>query len=453
METSSILKTVLNQNLLMQQKPAVFRPGQIITGEISKLFPHQLAEVQVGSHKIIAKLEVPLSVNEKYWFQVQPGEGQIHLKMIAAIDDKGNQLNRNHSIWLLNQFRLPSTKENIQLINLFLKEQLPITKDNIQQAAVLLQDVKSLHSGLETIKLMVEKGLPFTGGIFAALLTAQEQEPIHLLMERLFGLLGEQNQSETSIRLINLLKNKMGIMDKRMTSLFLTAENGNLQNNEYSSGKFVWDDGKMVLGQLKQLIQTMGLGYEKELVAKGFEESSIDIEQALKPLLLQYLQEHPPLEGKETAEHLLNRITAQQLLSNDHGIIQQFVAQIPIHFSNSTSDFTIQWNGRRKSDGKIDPNYCRILFYLELGNIGDTLVDMQIQNRIMSISIVNDRQDLRARAESLIKPLKDQLMLLDYHLSSITFKQPTVSNMNPLEKKTVIQPVKESYYSGVDVRI
>ena len=41
--------------------------------------------------------------------------------------------------------------------------------------------------------------------------------------------------------------------------------------------------------------------------------------------------------------------------------------QVPLEFFGKRIDSTLQWNGRMKEDGKIDPDFARILFYLDLG--------------------------------------------------------------------------------------
>lgn len=118
-----------------------------------------------------------------------------------------------------------------------------------------------------------------------------------------------------------------------------------------------------------------------------------------------------------------------------------------------SSDLTIQWNGRKKEDGKIDADYCRMLFFLELGEIGDTLVDVQIQNRVISLSIVNEREDLKGLAAPLIAPLKDRVKALDYHLSSITFRKPADSDFKSFQESALLKKNGEFHYTGVDIRI
>ncbi|XJZ28481.1 hypothetical protein ACF5W4_06720 [Bacillota bacterium Lsc_1132] len=433
MNPIQILKTMIKSDLFTIQTETAFRPGQIISGKVSALFPNQIAEVQVGTQKLIAQLEVPLSVNERYWFQVQQGEGKIHLKMVAQDGGDGTR-SKLPSAQLAAQVGLSPTKENIQLLEFAVRSSLPISKEWIELGAAWLKNLPEQAPGLETIKLMQNKGLPFTEMVFSALLSARDPEPIQSVMERLSFLL-KNDPLETSGHLQDILNKLLGKTDFSL-----------LPNID-------WGDGKAVGRQIKQMIKTIGFNYENELLQNGVDSQKTQNEPSLKPLLIRYLNENPGDDQKHAAEQLLNRVTALQLLSSDSGAIQQFVAQIPVFFPHMTKEATIQWNGRKQENGRIDPNYCRILFYLELETIGETLVDVQIQNRIMTLSVMNERKELKEVAGSLIKPLKEKLSQLDYHLTSFSFLQP--SDQQPLSDRIKKAAIPAAHYDlqGVDLRI
>jgi hypothetical protein len=158
---------------------------------------------------------------------------------------------------------------------------------------------------------------------------------------------------------------------------------------------------------------------------------------------------------KQNSDHIGNSndqkplLISKETLEEKQGPIEQFVTQIPIPIGNRTSDLTIQWNGQKRNDGKLDPNYCRVLLYLNLEYIGDTFVDLYIQNRIISISIENEKTDLKMAAAPLIHSLKEKLSEMDYHLSSVTFEQSTKINM---DKKGILS-FESMPYEGVDIRV
>lgn len=137
-----------------------------------------------------------------------------------------------------------------------------------------------------------------------------------------------------------------------------------------------------------------------------------------------------------------------------NGSIEQIMTQVPIQFGQYHSELTIQWNGKRKENGKIDSDSCRILFFIELKIIGEIFVDLQVINRKMSIRIINQTPNLK---EILTKPiiiLKENLHSMNFQLTSLKIEKPP--DEKPLKlmlKKAPSSFTEANYYSGVDVRI
>jgi hypothetical protein len=91
MDPLNLLKSLFKLEGTIKPTIQALKPGQIIVGKIIKLFPNQTAEIQIGSQKLIARLEIPLLANQQYWFQVQMEEGKVRLKMIKRNNDSQNQ--------------------------------------------------------------------------------------------------------------------------------------------------------------------------------------------------------------------------------------------------------------------------------------------------------------------------------------------------------------------------
>lgn len=138
----------------------------------------------------------------------------------------------------------------------------------------------------------------------------------------------------------------------------------------------------------------------------------------------------------------------------DRGI-EQIFTQVPVQFGQEHAELLIQWNGRKKENGKIDSENCRILFYVELKNIGEIFVDLQFQNRKVKIVMLNDTHDLMRMAQSQISLLQNNLMELNFQLSSLIIEPPpTEKSMRSLIRKTTAnEPVEPYQGRGVDVRI
>ncbi|WHX42254.1 hypothetical protein QNH36_09005 [Mesobacillus sp. AQ2] len=618
METGA-LKSLFNQKTTQQTKITEFRPGQIINGKIIKLFPDQVAEVQIGNQKMVAQLEVPLSANERYWFQVQPGEGKVHLKLISSSgEEKGQPGNLTR---ILSEFGLQPTKENLDLVRFFIKEQLPVNGELLKRASEWLKTVGSRTAGEDAIKMLLTRGMPVTKAAFEALYTATKEQSLVMLLEQLGKSLEAADESDTVVSLRKLLNEMLpanktissaaalnhlasawlgsngkqseaaldllqqygaipakssekNVLQQLLSSLqhldgaeenlpeglkFLKTvltliEKGDsfsarqimasfindksfpvndladslhfifdrangkdtntqtgllafkqlLSHSNASSalslllaGKADWEQAGLKLLEaagrqqqagtvgmhaqllseaagkaepapalqenglsllsdvkIKRFLSALGLSYEHHLseIMKDGEVGKTQVPDTLKSLTLRLLNENPPQIVKDAAEPLVNKLTGFQLLSQEAGPIQQLVVQVPIFLGGKTSELSMQWSGKRTEDGKIDADFCRVLFYLKLQYLDDTIIDMQVQNRVMSIQIFNDQPDLKKMAEQMTPILKTKLSELEYKLSSVHFHVPGESNGRS-NQRSLSELYGQKEYYGVDIKI
>ncbi|HYK73649.1 MAG TPA: hypothetical protein VEV44_11125 [Pseudoneobacillus sp.] len=559
---SSIISSVFKQESKSLQSTSL-RPGQVFNGKILKLFPNQTAEVQIGNHKMIAQLDVPLQVGSRYWLQVQPGDGKILLKVLN--DTSGTSVNLDGLEAVLKAFGLSSSKENLETVSYFLKEHLPVSKEIIQQVASWLKNIEHPENGLTTIKWMINQGYPIRKEIFESLYSMQKQIPISDMMNQLlnqlemegsnstvssslkevlinfttkeskqavekilqnlftqwiegenedipFSLLKKlgifpihmdektaldeiiqkfnnqlsltehqqsllknlnifqnanklsfsvnQNEIEQIIQSLNLQEQEIAKLPAILTELMkhstISSEKQILQTlmslSDMNPSSFVESD--LLHPILKKLIHSLGLQYEKDLFdqIKGLENEPIK-QDTLKSLLIQHIGEQTDLSQREPAEQLLHRITGMQLLSKEMGPLMQVVMQIPIPLWDSVPELTVQWSGRKTEEGKIDPNYCRILFYLELENLKETIVDLKIQNRVISIKVINDNQQWLQNFRPLQEVLKENLKNMNFHLSSFQFEKANTQQIGKESNRSFPSIYNNQTYSGVDIKI
>lgn len=430
MISASFIQTLLRQEEHSFDRTGSFREGQVLNGKVTKLFANQMAEVQVGNQRMIAQLEIPLVSGERYWFQVQPGEGKVHLKVLAPDGSTLMKESNTSLAVLLKQFNLPHTKENLGVLSFFLKEELPITKDSIQAASRLLAGTKDFQEGLQAIKQILLRQLPMTKDVFSAMKAALKNDSFSSLISELTTFLNETPKT---------------ISGQQVLSAF---------NNTVEGTDVHWEDGGEVLKHLKSLVKTIGLSYEQDLNLAFRDSDPLALQklETLKSLLIRFVNEKPSKRVADVSEQLLNKITGLQLLSQEVGPIQQFVVQLPLTFLHKSTDLTVQWSGRKKDNGQIDPDYCRVLFYLDLEYLQEVLVDMQIQNRILRVTVMNDTENIQALAAPFIDSLRKNLDQLNYYLSSISFHHS--NEQKDHEGKTALQILSHANpYNGVDIKI
>lgn len=534
--------------------------GQILFGKINKLYPNQMAEVQIGNQKILATIEAPLQTGERYMLQVQQNLDNILLKVLDL--PSTTEVNKQETAkQIINHLGVASSTEAIELAEFLLKNKLPITKDSFQLAMQWLKNVNSPQAGLEALKTMYLQQLPFVEDVFKALFTQAKGESFHgMLRQLLTNINSSVNQTETSQQLKGVLESlivpkqgqtqdmglqklidywsnpngspdikagafsllqKTGILSHllsevnskmdmqslgaNMTSLKnrsgenislskvlvevlndLTNKNGEqvkqakdvlanqlllfsqnridrqLLPNERAVLQLLVAEGQttdmtnssVVSTHLKDISKLLGLQLEHVLANTQTLTSAKLREEVttLKPLLLTLLHEQHPASVKELADQIVNRITAQQIISQENGPLQNLLLTLPMNVGEYETDLTLQWSGRKRKDGSIDPDYCRILFYLDLERLKETVIDMQVQNRVIKISVLNEQSKLiQEVATPFIQILRNHLDEMDYKLSGVLFENTI--NEQIVEDKKQLAYQAASLYNGVDVRI
>ena len=114
----------------VQNRPLVLNEGQMFHGQIKQLFPGQMAEVQIGGQKLIAKLEVPMKAGDSYYFQVNAVKPELQLKIISgplqATEGQARQLGG-----LMDAMQLPKTPEMQSLLAFVMKNKIPMTQGEL----------------------------------------------------------------------------------------------------------------------------------------------------------------------------------------------------------------------------------------------------------------------------------------------------------------------------------
>ncbi|RST75472.1 hypothetical protein D4T97_009545 [Siminovitchia acidinfaciens] len=464
--TAELFQTVRSN----QNRPLTLRPGEIFFAQVQKIFPNQHAEIQLGAHKLIARLEAPLESGKGYFLQVEPGQGEPRLKLIGT--------KQTDSLATMRQLSIPNEKGFHVLAEFLTKEPISLTREQIHLAGQWVGDAADKDLALRVVQLMSSRDMPFSESIYKSLIAALSKTPMAEIIASLRAALILEGNSEPAVQRILDLINTLGkdsgqnsstneqntrlgkkvsqtekgqtVLNKEASRKGTNIDPAALRGNEASQKSSTIEShvfqGKDALTRIKQSIRQMGLFSEHAII----HNRDVNGAETLKSLLIQYLSRLDVKTNhiaRHAAEQLLHRMDGQQLLSVDSGPVQQIFFDLPIDLYGHRTDLTMQWEGKRREDGKIDPDYCRIMFYLDLVNLDKTVVDVKIQNRITNITVINESSEIKAIAGVLIPNLKKRLKDLDYELSSVHFKQPARQKM----KKW--QDIGSKPYSGVDIQI
>ncbi|KAB0441867.1 hypothetical protein [Lysinibacillus fusiformis] len=434
----TVMPEQLKQNL-MQQVQAIAKPFEVETGSVvlAKVLENLTNNAATTSEKIQAlsilkesgiipnqaTLQNWSSMNEGKASQQMQQAGQVVQTILTAKPENVAQLIEQLKSWTTNQqFLTNDQKQQInQLIDRF--NQLPVTKQTVDIFAKQMQDqlLKAFSQNTSNHLFTQDiKGLSVKDHLLS-LLKQEVASPL---------------QNEALMR--NLVKNSI-VSSQPFIQQIVTQADALVQNSM---------DSKAMEHAMKTVLKNLGISYEATLGNKSADLQMIA--HQLKPQLHTLLQEtNMTPQLKEAAEMLMTRMNGMQLSSGENGHQHQLIMQVPLEFFGKRMDATLQWNGRMKDDGKIDANYARVLFYLQMASMQETVIDMQVQNRVVTVTVFNENSQIQSLAEPLKAALKKGLAEKNYQLSGVFMKQ--FDEDLAVKNGPVVEQQEEQ--SGVDIRV
>ncbi|UNT54643.1 hypothetical protein [Lysinibacillus capsici] len=431
------LSESLRQNLL-QQVQAIAKPFEVETG--SAVLARLLQSLTNSAATVNEKMQalsmlkesgiLPQQATLQNWskieakaFQPIQQAGQVIQTILATKSENASQLVAQLKSWTESQNLLTNEqKQHInQLVDRF--NQLPVTKQTLEVFAKQMQD--------QLLKAFTQNT--------ADRLFTQDAHALSV-KDHLLSLFKQEanspSQNEALMR--NLVKNSINSSQPFIQQV-VTQADAQVQNSM---------DSKAMEHALKTVLKNLGISYEATLGNKSADLQMIA--HQLKPQLHTLLQEtNIPPQMKEAAEMLMTRMNGMQLSSGENGHQHQLIMQVPLEFFGKKMDATLQWNGRMKDNGKIDANYARVLFYLQMASMQETVIDMQVQNRVVTVTVFNENSEIQSLAEPLKAALKIGLAEKNYQLSGVFIKQ---FDKGQTEKVGPVVEQREEQ-SGVDIRV
>src|SRR5690625_1121350 len=137
----------------------------------SKVFPNEKAEIQIGRHKLIAKVTTPLTVGEQYFFQVQRTNQMVQLKVLG---DRFKQDQTENIVELMQRLGLKITKSNVQFVQQLINEKIPFNREQIVHALQLLaKNISNREVDNGILQKMIIQKIHLTDSIFNAFLAKE----------------------------------------------------------------------------------------------------------------------------------------------------------------------------------------------------------------------------------------------------------------------------------------
>ncbi|WP_088005909.1 hypothetical protein [Indiicoccus explosivorum] len=403
-------------------EPGELRAGQLLKGTVNKLFPGQTAEVAAGGKLLTAQLEVPLRAGENYLFHVTATEPEVRLKVAG-----GSQTSPAAALGL------PDSKEVRELLDLLMSRNVPVKREMLLQAVkTLRQSPQVSPEMLKAAAVLIEQQVPVSPGILQSI--TADQPALGRDLMKLAEFIRHETPSSVPAKLADSV-------EKLVSPVF-----GHTTAGEGAAGAAEEPmDGKTARDAIRTVLRLLGANYEPQLL-RGIPPEA----EALKPQLVKLLHDpEVPVQLREQAEKIVSKLNTQAVFANDPSqASQQILMHLPLQFGNRQLDALLKWNGRMGKDGKIDPDYARVMFYLDLPALNETIIDMAVQNRVVSLTIFHSDPELAGRIRELEPSLKAGLASADYRLSSVTVKAPATAHKSGRQNRVYSQTGE-----GVDFRI
>ncbi len=344
---------------------------------------------------------------------------------------------------LNEQSNLPFNIKSSDITNAILRltnEQLPMTKQQIQALNSLFNELKMIQTNnsgslnkvshlMQQVNLNHLSEMTARGTFINQLMNSIQQGQLNDVRQLLNSEEGQQLLNDLNARLNEQV---LGRHERAFTFWQMVALNHDGLNQP--------DSFHTKLQAFLQLTQ--------------FEGATNKLDNY--PSLLSLLQAASSQASSQSLSESMNQL--QQIFQAIHLSFNetnrewlQFLVQFPKEVFHLNEDMWLEFEGKRDQDGKIDSSHARILFYLNLPNLNETVIDMQVQNRNIHLTIYNEHvESLKHFSKTIVNGLEQMLEQKNYHLELIHFlpyKETNEKQMRQFELQDF------NFTEGIDIKI
>ncbi|WP_282941778.1 hypothetical protein [Paenibacillus sp. RC67] len=154
----------------------------------------------------------------------------------------------------------------------------------------------------------------------------------------------------------------------------------------------------------------------------GLNHEQLKMADSLKSVLMQLSQSQDiPPAMKETVQQAVQQITGQQLMLNSDrsSMFTHITMFVPLLNANGEQTAAIHIQSRKGKRGEIDAQNCRLVFDLRMKALGDTMVDVKVVDRIVSLQVMNDQPFLHNLLDSYREEIASSLSGIGYQFISL----------------------------------
>jgi|GEM_PF-4635370 len=216
-----------------------------------------------------------------------------------------------------------------------------------------------------------------------------------------------------------------------------------------SAAELSLSEKEAIFLKMKTMLDLTGLHEESNVKPTSAQEKATTQESSLKTLLLSSLQDTSSTIRAETAKKMIQMLNGMQLTAQQEtNQSLQMSLQFPGNILGSENDVYLDMEGRKTKEGNIDPDYCNIVFFLDLNKIKETIINLNIVSRRVGVTVFNHDALIELPMETHKASLKSGLENMGYELTSLNIKE-----MNDAPNKSSKDNSLPEYKEGIDLQI
>ncbi|MBO7747931.1 flagellar hook-length control protein FliK [Paenibacillus sp. MWE-103] len=165
---------------------------------------------------------------------------------------------------------------------------------------------------------------------------------------------------------------------------------------------------------------------------------------------------------RDAAQQLVSHITGQQLLmtpEKNGALFSHMTLFLPLNGPDGSQTASVHIQTRRGRKGELDGDNCRLLFDLRMHTLGDTVVDVQVVNKIVNLQLWNDHPATERLLETSRGELDEALSKAGYALLTLRAEPMPERMAERLNGQDGTKATADGLewaakpYKGVDIRV
>ncbi|NIK10771.1 DUF4175 domain-containing protein [Alkalibacillus almallahensis] len=423
-------------------------PGGLKTQQLMQSFMNQLSQLQQAGTERLNFLQ---NVTQLPVFnQVQSNLSSTNQQTMQQLVQFLNQNQGTQAQQLLNS---DSGQQLMQNLNQLLGNQLTSEQSrglqiwqNVMQSSQPTNMQQMMHQ-FQTFFNMTQQDHQATNRMQQALAQVQNQlsQPNQQMLQQVLQAVNQNQPAQVQ----QLLSSENGQQLMQQLAQF------NAQSMTQQDARAMQVLNNMMQQLLTQPQQSASFNQVMQQLQAMFNQQDMVQAQMVRqdyPGMGQLLQATFAQTGQESFGQMNQVLQAMHLSMQDTAKDwMQFSAQLPKEMLGLNEDLWMDFEGQRQADGSIHPQNCRVMFYLDLPNLEQTVLDMRVKQGEVSLDIYHENpKELEPLVNGLTETLKLNLRDKQYELNQIQVKPIEKQLQNPdIQQEESV----ESSYKGVDFRV